>query len=110
LVALEYVLAHRADRGAGLVYELVYDGGGKDGKRHLAGLIDVAKLRAAHDYDASHPGVNGRHPAPVRPGSGPLPGPVRGAKNAGSSSKIVAPAASNTENAHQDGAALAVAS
>jgi len=78
LVALEYVLAHRADHGAGLVYELVYDGGGKDGKRHLAGLIDVAKLRAAHDYDASHPGVkrasSGPRPARFRPSSGACPG------------------------------------
>jgi len=100
LVALEYVLAHRADHGAGLVYELVYDGGGKDGKRHLPGLLDVDKLRGhvggddtrngsagplpACDYDASrpgqnegHPGQKEDHPAPVRPPSGPVPGPVR---------------------------------
>ncbi len=88
------MLAHRADHGAGLVYELVYDGGGKDGKRHLPGLLDVEKLRAAHDYDASrpgsgpdHPGQNEGHPAPVRPPSGPVPGSVRGGKNAAPASE-----------------------
>jgi DNA primase catalytic core len=110
LVALEYVLAHRADHGAGLVYELVYDGGGKDGKRHLAGLLDVEKLRAGYGYGVSHPGQNGAHPAPVRPGSGPHPGPDRGAENARSSSETAAPEAHDAENAHQEGAALAVAS
>ena len=113
LVELEYVLAHRADHGAGLVYELVYDGGGKDGKRHLPGLLDVEKLRrggndAAQpdagasagagagpcDYDASrpgqngdHPGQKGGHPAPVRPPSGPVPGPVRVWKTAAPASE-----------------------
>jgi DNA primase len=110
LVALEYILAHRADHGAGLVYELVYDGGGKDGRRHLAGLIDVEKLRAGHGYDASHPGQNEGHPAPVRPGSGPRPVPVRVWKNAASSSENAAPAPPKPENAHQEAAPLAVAS
>jgi hypothetical protein len=99
LVALEYVLAHRADHGAGLVYELVYDGGGKDGRRHLPGLLDVETLRGrvgggsagplpGYDYGASrpgsgagHPGKNEGHPAPVRRSSGPLPGPVRPPEN-----------------------------
>ena len=77
LVELEYVLAHRADHGTGHVYELVYDGGGKDGRRHLPGLLDVERLGAAHVYDASRPGSGAGRPAPVRPSSGPLPGPVR---------------------------------
>ena len=59
LVELEYVLAHRADHGQGNVYELVYDGQGKDGRRFLSGLLDVEKLRRAHDYDARRSGVNG---------------------------------------------------
>jgi len=117
LVALEYVLAHRADHGAGLVYELVYDGGGKDGKRHLAGLLDVEKLRAGHDYGASrpglaagHPGQNGDHPAPVRPGSGPLPGPVRGGETASLPSENGVSENPARENARPDGAALVAAS
>jgi hypothetical protein len=47
LVALEYVLMHRGDRGQSFVYELVYDGSGKDGGRFLPGLLDVEKLRTA---------------------------------------------------------------
>src|SRR5581483_2996929 len=48
LEELEYVLVHRGGRGQSFVYELLYDGGGKDGKPHLVGLIDVAAL---HAYD-----------------------------------------------------------
>jgi DNA primase len=102
LVELEYVLAHRADHGQGFVHELVYDGQGKDGRRFMSGLIDPAKL--------NHPGVNGDHPAPVRPVSGPNPGPVRPGENAASPSENAAPAAESSGNAHLDGAPLAVAS
>ncbi len=106
LVTLEYVLAHRADHGAGLVYELVYDGGGQDGKRHLPGLLDVEKLRARgggtvppHAYDASHPGQNEGHPAPVRPPSGPVPGPVRPPENPDSSSERALEKPADDQNA-----------
>jgi DNA primase catalytic core len=101
LVELEYLLPHRAEHGQGLVYELVYDGGGKDGGRFVSGLIDVEKLRRRdgndgaqngggtlpHNYDEKHPGINGEHPAPIRPVSGPVPGPFRPAENADSSSE-----------------------
>ncbi|MGB6002053.1 MAG: CHC2 zinc finger domain-containing protein, partial [Thermoanaerobaculia bacterium] len=46
LVELEYVLVHRGGRGQSFVYELVYDGQGEDGQPILAGLIDLATLRA----------------------------------------------------------------
>jgi DNA primase len=44
LVGLEYVLVHRGGRGCSFVYELLYDGGGADGRPHLVGLVDVATL------------------------------------------------------------------
>ena len=44
LVSLEYVLVHKGGRGQCLVYELLYDGQGKDGDRFLMGLLDAAKL------------------------------------------------------------------
>jgi len=117
LVELEYLLTHRADHGQGHVYELVYDGAGKDGGRFLPGLIDVEKLRAAHAYGeklpglaGKLPGVNGDHPAPLRPVSGPLPGPIRPVKTRGSSSEEGDPNGVSGQNAHLDGAALAVAS
>jgi len=131
LVELEYLLAHRADHGQGFVYELVYDGAGKDGGRFLPGLLDVEKLRGRadnggaqigsgtlpHDYGEKRPGLatelpgpNGQHPAPVRPVSGALPGPVRGAGNGVFPSEKSSGEASATENAHLEGAPLAVAS
>jgi hypothetical protein len=44
LVSLEYVLVHKGGRGQCLVYELLYDGQGKDGDRFLMGLIDAENL------------------------------------------------------------------
>ncbi len=110
LVELEYVLTHRADHGQGLVYELVYDGAGKDGDRFMSGLIDVGKLRSAHNYDEKNPGQNGEHPAPVRPISGPHPGPIRPPENDASPSEESPGAASASENAHQDEVVLVAAS
>ncbi|MGH9429804.1 MAG: DNA primase, partial [Terriglobia bacterium] len=46
LVAMEYVLVHRGGRGQSFVYELIYEGQGKDGSPFMLGLIEVEKLRA----------------------------------------------------------------
>jgi hypothetical protein len=45
LVSLEYVLIHRGSRGQTMVYEMLYDGRGQDGRPFLLGLIDVEELR-----------------------------------------------------------------
>jgi hypothetical protein len=45
LVEMEYLLVHRGGRGQSFVYELLYDGKGKDGEPFLIGLIEVDKLR-----------------------------------------------------------------
>jgi hypothetical protein len=95
LVELEYVLAHRADHGTGHVYELVYDGGGKDGRRHLPGLLDVEKLRAAHDYDAERSGVNGERSGQNAERSGVGRPPVGGRSGVGRGEKNDAPASEN---------------
>jgi DNA primase len=62
LEELEYLLIHRGGRGQSFVYELVYDGQGKDGKPFLCGLIEVDRLRevrlASHHYDANLAGIN----------------------------------------------------
>ena len=124
LVDLEYVLTHRADHGQGNVYELVYDGQGKDGRRFLSGLLDVRGLApqpadapasggAASmpprqcDYEGERPGVNGDHPVPVRPVSGPHPGPIRPTEPPMFSSEKRDSSGPSAENAHLD--ALAVA-
>jgi len=44
LVSLEYVLVHRGGRGQSFVYELLYDGQGKDGEPFVVGLADVEAL------------------------------------------------------------------
>jgi hypothetical protein len=44
LVSLEYVLVHKGGRGQCLVYELLYDGQGKEGDRFLMGLFDAGNL------------------------------------------------------------------
>jgi hypothetical protein len=55
LAELEYLLIHRAERGQGHVYELLYDGDGSAAP-HLSGLIDLAAL-AAGSYDAQRSGL-----------------------------------------------------
>ena len=56
LVELEYLLTHRAERGQGFAYELLFDGDAAAGV-HLSGLIDVAGLEP-RDYDAQRSGSN----------------------------------------------------
>jgi DNA primase len=44
LVEMEYVLVHRGRRGQSFVYELLWNGEGKDGNPFVMGLIDTEKL------------------------------------------------------------------
>jgi DNA primase catalytic core len=44
LEEMEYVLVHRARRGQGYVYEMLYAGEGQDGKPFVMGLLDTATL------------------------------------------------------------------
>jgi hypothetical protein len=83
LEQLEYLLAHRGARGQSFVYELVYDGAGKDGAAFLVGLIDAARL--GHQYDGNLAGAAGENAAPTRGQSGPLAGDGRIGETASSS-------------------------
>lgn len=47
LVELEHVLVHHGGRGQSFVYELLYDGKGKDGEPFLSGLINTSAATAA---------------------------------------------------------------
>ena len=49
LVEMEYVLVHRGGRGQSFVYELLWRGGGLNGKRFIIGLIDPESLRLRCD-------------------------------------------------------------
>jgi DNA primase catalytic core len=66
LVALEYVLVHRGQRGQSFVYELCYDGKGQDGAPFVMGLVDVGTLRA-HAYDPNIEHRNGDFEGPSSP-------------------------------------------
>jgi DNA primase len=75
LVDLELVIAHRAEKGSGFVYELAWDGAGRDGGRFLIGLVDPTTLTSSHGYDDSRSGRDGVRSAPgqgvVSPRSAP---------------------------------------
>ena len=45
LEELEYIFAASGRRGKEYVYELIYEGGGEDGRPFLIGLIDIEQLR-----------------------------------------------------------------
>jgi hypothetical protein len=66
LEELEYVLVHRGRQGQGFVYELVYDGRGRDGAPFVCGLLDVAALQD----DPNLAGVSERFTGVGRPAVG----------------------------------------
>jgi len=57
LEELEYVLVHRGSRGQSFVYELLYDGEGKEGEAFMMGLVDVAGLACGYDPNKEHENV-----------------------------------------------------
>jgi DNA primase len=79
LVDLELVVAHRAEKSSGFVYELAWDGAGREGGRFLIGLVDPATLTEKRGYDDEWSGLNGVRSGPGRPPVGPRSGPGRGA-------------------------------
>jgi hypothetical protein len=79
LVDLEYLLVHRGGRGQSFVYELLYDGQTGDERPHLAGLLDVEKLRergagastttTSRGVSSEYEGALSPQRAPIEPGS-----------------------------------------
>jgi DNA primase catalytic core len=110
LTGLEYLLPHRGERGQSFVYELVYDGGGKDGKRFLPGLLDVEKLRESITTAANLAGVNGRFAGGSRGQNGAVAGGLRPAQNGVLPSENAPKNAKAGANAHLDAARVAAAS
>lgn len=110
LTGLEYLLPHRGERGQSFVYELVYDGGGKDGKRFLPGLLDVEKLRESITTAANLAGVNGRFAGGSRSQNGAVAGGLRPAQNGVLPSENTHRNAKAGANAHLDAARVAAAS
>jgi len=96
---LEYLLTHRSDRGQGFVYELVYDGQGRDGRPFVCGLLDVEKLRAAHDYGEKRSGFGAPDSGSIRGVFGPSSGSIPAPQKPGSPSEKSPGAPSAAENA-----------
>jgi len=104
LVDLEYVLVHRGGRGQSFVYELLYDGQGRDGKPFVPGLIDVEKLRSMPTTKSSR-GLKGEFAGSSRPQRGPIAGGSRPDENAetiGNQSADHASSDDESKNAHSD--------
>jgi len=80
LVELEYVLARRDGAGGRFVYELVYDGGGQDGRPFVPGLIDLEALKATATT-AEVAGVKGELAGRLRADRGPVAGGSRGSSS-----------------------------
>jgi hypothetical protein len=70
LVEMEYLLTHRGSRGSSFVYELLYEGQGKDGRPFVLGLVDVERLRGTTaqclSYDSDLAGSGADEAAPKR--------------------------------------------
>jgi DNA primase len=105
LVSLEYLLPHRGDRGQSFVYELLYDGDGQDGGKHLPGLLDVEKLRRLearatrpHGYGANLAGVNDDLAGSSRGQNGGIAGGSRPDEKPDSPSETPPPKPADDEN------------
>ena len=110
LEELEYILAYRSTRGQNFVYELAYDGKGKDGKLFLHGLLDVEALRQRYDapksgFSGDRSGEKGDKSPPSRPQIGVVSGGGRGENSLedelqeGDSEEVPQ---NTTESAHQE--------
>jgi len=95
LVELEYLLTHRAQRGQGFAYELLFDGDASTAV-HLSGLIDTAGL---HDYDGERSGSKPERSAPGRGAVGLRSGVVQAAPSADKPALARLPADDTDEDA-----------
>ena len=84
LAELEYLITHRAERGQGFAYELLFDGDAA-AIAHLSGLIDVQSLKA-RDYDARRSGLEAQRSGTQAQQSAPGRGAVGQRSGAGRSS------------------------
>jgi DNA primase catalytic core len=77
---LEYLLVHRGGRGQQFVYELLYDGQGRDGTPFLPRLLDIAELDK-QPYDEKKSGAEAGLSGGGRPQVGAKSAPGRGGEN-----------------------------
>ena len=80
LVELEYLLVHRGGRGQSFLYELVYNGEGKNGERFVSGLLMPKAAKSAGTtatlggQEQSLGGPNGDFGGPLGAHTGAKPG------------------------------------
>jgi DNA primase len=80
LAELEYLLIHRALRGQGFAYELLYDGDAA-ATHHLSGLLDTESLKK-HNYDAQRSASDQERPGISRGAVGGVSGGGQAVQNA----------------------------
>ncbi len=95
---LEYLAVHRGSRGQGFVYELAYDGKGKDGTPFLSGLIEPGSL----GYDEKKSGVLAGWSGLEAKKSGPSRAEVGGVSGGGRGELSAAIPDGNGENGRFD--------
>jgi DNA primase len=103
LVEMEYLLVHRAARGQSFVYELLYEGQGKDGQPFLMKLLDPSHFGAeskSAEYEQKWSGQKEERSAPGRPRIGGKPAPGRPSREADATGHELAFLASWPKNAH----------
>jgi len=93
---LEYLAVHRGNRGQGFVYELAYDGKGKDGTPFLSGLIELRSL----GYDEKKSGVLAGWSGLEAKQSGPSRAEVGGVSGGGRGEVLPEIPDGNCENGH----------
>jgi DNA primase len=93
---LEYLTVHRGARGQGFVYELAYDGKGKDGMPFLSGLINLGSL----GYDEKKSGVLAGWSGLEAKKSGPSRAEVGGVSGGGRGELSAEIPDGNAENGH----------
>jgi DNA primase len=105
LVDYEYLVVHRGGRGQSFVYELLYDGSGKDGQPFLVGLIDVAQLGLHTATTVTLRGSAAGFDPSLRGHSPPIEAGLRGHRNGSAinNDKVLRSAARNgAGNSHLD--------
>jgi DNA primase len=104
LAELEYLITHRAERGQGFAYELLFDGDAA-AVAHLSGLIDVESLKP-RDYDAQRSGSKAQQSAHGRGAVGQRSGPGRSSASAAKPALARVPAdpADESSKTHISGA------
>jgi DNA primase len=108
---LEYLAVRQGGRNQAAVYELLYDGQGKEGTPFLAGLLDVAKLGplpgsppgTQQHYDSQWSASEALWAGGGRPVVGPLSGGGRGVAAEASSSETASSEEENRREPPLDG-------